>query len=680
MKEISLKNRIHRLLYPNNIKPNWNASLNMFVALIVVLILSYLFKLNNDLTLGLVVAGIIISLVVSLNVPFKLLLRLNIITAVMIGLAFFTAALGIINIWIAFLFLLIWIFLYSILNIFGKVQATLGYIGLIIYFIASMVIVTNQIPPIQWGLWAALGALLGSMALLIPKLLQKDKSTRQILASFFIPHADVNTLIKAKMLLEKSNPSPKTTSIVELGQLLIKERSLSNRIKSDLTGAAKKIFTEFMKETDKLSSAIAEAVLKNDKTVNLNLNTLNTKIEEIKTQLELEKNISLLNALKNMENVKEIFKKVPQVIEGDLILDTLPLTFSSEISSLERIKANFNLNNMFIRHLIRFSIAVGIAFLVGLVTGSHDAFWVALTIFIVLKPDISSTYETMIIRVGATIIGVLLAIIISGILVGLGLNVVIFVLIILMLAIIVAYYGLSYSHVVVASTMLIIFLQPPENILATGLARFIDIMIGSGIAFAVAYLILPSKLKVNMPQEVVKRLESNINCIRSAIMPAIENRSNKEKTTSTLSGIILTHNNLEAGINKIINSFDDAGEDIDRYNGISESNDSLSGDLIAIYNQIDSITDSKNFLKSPLSLIENIMINLKNYVENEIELQSWPDTELSAELDEIKSNITDNESKIITEYLRWLISDLQTVYSSIKLAKDSGTLNKYKNL
>jgi hypothetical protein len=45
MKQISLKNRINRLLYPNEIKPNWNASLNMFIALIVVLILSYLFRL-----------------------------------------------------------------------------------------------------------------------------------------------------------------------------------------------------------------------------------------------------------------------------------------------------------------------------------------------------------------------------------------------------------------------------------------------------------------------------------------------------------------------------------------------------------------------------------------------------------------------------------------------------------
>ena len=38
--KISRRNYIHRLLFPNNIKPNWNASLYLFAALIVVLIIS----------------------------------------------------------------------------------------------------------------------------------------------------------------------------------------------------------------------------------------------------------------------------------------------------------------------------------------------------------------------------------------------------------------------------------------------------------------------------------------------------------------------------------------------------------------------------------------------------------------------------------------------------------------
>ena len=80
----------------------------------------------------------------------------------MIGLAFLTAALGLINDWIAIVFLLIWVFLSSSLNILGKIQGSLGYIGLVIYFIATLAIVNSQSTAIQWGMWALLGALITS--------------------------------------------------------------------------------------------------------------------------------------------------------------------------------------------------------------------------------------------------------------------------------------------------------------------------------------------------------------------------------------------------------------------------------------------------------------------------------------------------------------------------------------
>ena len=161
---------------------------------------------------------------------------------------------------------------------------------------------------------------------------------------------------------------------------------------------------------------------------------------------------------------------------------------------------------MYIRHAIRFSFAVGVAFILTLVTTSHNVYWIALTIFVVLQPDISSTFDKMIIRIAATTIGIIVAVIISGILISLGLQIIIYGFIVLLLALMVAYYRLSYLYYLIALSMIIIFLQPSADILATGLARFADIIVGSVIAFVVGYLILPSKLKLNLPQQVIKRL------------------------------------------------------------------------------------------------------------------------------------------------------------------------------
>jgi uncharacterized membrane protein YgaE (UPF0421/DUF939 family) len=679
MHEISRRKYINRLLFPNKIKPNWNASLNMFAALIVVFIISQLLKLGN-LSAAFILSGVLISQFVILKLPIRVLTRFNIITAIVISLAFFTAALGLINDWVAIVFLLVWVFLSSTLNILGKFQGSLGYIGLVIYFIAILVIVNIHSTAVQWGFWAFLGAIIASSILLIPKLIRKDKTTLKIVASCFIPDAGANTLIQAKTLLEKSHPTPKIRSLMELSRILIITRTLTRTIELNLKGEAKEILKEFHKEINQLSAEVANEILTDNKNPNLNITILSKKIDEMEAVTGLDESTRSI-ILKNMKKFPEIFEKSQTILKGDLVLDIPPLLLPSKISARENLKANFNLQNMYIRHAIRFSFAVGLAFILTLVTSSINVYWIAISIFIVLQPDISSTFDKMIIRITATTIGIIIAIIISGILISLGLQVVIYGFIVLMLAIMAAYYGLSYLYFLIALTMLIIFFQPSVDILATGLARFVDIIIGSVIAFVVGYLILPSTLKVNLPQQLVKRLESNIDYIRFATNPALEDTVNKKKTSLALQEMILSHNNLEAGINKVTNSFDDAGEDIKVLNSIAEASDRLSRDLSASVNRINTSKDIHPIWEPTAIKLEQILTDLKNTVENGTDPQPLPDSGLiSAEIEEIKIESSDMDSKTIFEYLKWIISDIYGLYDSIKQAKDNGTFKRYKNL
>ena len=677
--KISRRDYIHRLLFPNNIKPNWNASFYLFAALIVVLILSQLLKLGN-LSVAFIISGVIISQLVILNLPIRILTRFNIITAIIISLAFFTAALGLINDWIAAIFLLVWVFLSSSLNIIGKIQGSLGYIGLVVYFIATLAIANSQSPAIQWGIWALLGALITSFVLLIPKLLRKDKTTLKIVASCFIPNANANTLIKAKTLIEKSHPTPKISSLMELSRILITTKTLTSTIESNLEGKAKEILKEFHKEINQLSGEVANYILTDDKNPNLNLTNLSKKIKEMEALTGLNE-YTRLNILKNMNKFQEIFENSQKILKGVLILDIPPLSLPSKMSARENLKANFNLHNMYIRHAIRFSFAVGVAFILTLITTSHNVYWIALTIFVVLQPDISSTFDKMIIRIAATTIGIIVAVIISGILISLGLQIIIYGFIVLLLAIMVAYYRVSYLYYLIALSMIIIFLQPSADILATGLARFADIIVGSVIAFVVGYLILPSKLKLNLPQQVVKRLESNLNYIHFATNPEHDTTKNKKKTNLALQGMILSHNNLEAGIDKVINSFDDAEEDINFLNLIADANDQLSRDLSASVNRINTSKDVHHIWEPTTVKMEQILTDLKNTVENGTDPQPLPDSGLiSAEIEEMKIKSEDEDSKVVFEYFKWIISDITSLYDSIKQANDNGTFKRYKNL
>jgi len=131
MNEIGRRKYILRLLYPNDVKPDWNASLNMFAALIVVFIISQLLKLGN-VTIAFIFSGAYIALVLSAKLPVKVLIRLAIIMIIIMGLTFFTASLAQINLWIGLIFLLFWIFLNSSLNILGKATGVIGFCGITI--------------------------------------------------------------------------------------------------------------------------------------------------------------------------------------------------------------------------------------------------------------------------------------------------------------------------------------------------------------------------------------------------------------------------------------------------------------------------------------------------------------------------------------------------------------------
>lgn len=675
MEKISRSKYIHRLLFPNNIHPDWNAALYMYVALIVLLIISQLLKLGN-LSVAFVIGGVLISQVVVLNIPVRVILRLNIIISIIFGIAFLTAAFGLISLWIALVFLLIWGFLSSMLYILGRIPGRIVYIGMVTYLIAILAIVNTQSTAFQWGLWAFLGAIIASFILIIPKIWQKDKSTREIVASCFMPNADTNTLIQAKTLLGKKT-TPKIVSMMELSRSILRARQLTSAIEPNLKDEAQEIFKKFYENINQLSGEVANDILTDNHNPNLDITILNKKINEMATLTELNDDTRSI-VLKNMKKFREIFENSKKVLKGDLILDIPPILISQEISPMKKLRANFNLNNMYIRHGIRLCVAVGAGFIVTVLTASHNFYWISFSILAVLQPDITSTFDRMVIRTAATTVGVILAVIIGGILVSLGLQVIIYAFILVLLGVIVAYVRVSYLYYVVAVAMLILFLQPSADIVATGLARFIDVLIGSVIAFIVGYVILPNKLKVNIKQQVVNRIDSNIDYIRFANNPTPDS---KKKTSLALQEMILSHNNLGAGIKKVIDSFDDAGNDIQVLNSIAEASDRLSRDLSTSVTRVTTTTESHPIWESSTAKIEEVLADLKNSVENDVHPQPLPDSGLISErIDEIKIKSGDKDSKIVFEYLKWIISDIYSLYDSIKNAQDNEIFKRYKNI
>lgn len=79
----------------------------------------------------------------------------------------------------------------------------------------------------------------------------------------------------------------------------------------------------------------------------------------------------------------------------------------------EVLRANFNIQNLYIRHTIRFTWAMTISLVLIYITRERSVIWITMGVLIILKLDISSTVDNLISRVGANFFAIILAIILS---------------------------------------------------------------------------------------------------------------------------------------------------------------------------------------------------------------------------------------------------------------------------
>jgi uncharacterized membrane protein YccC len=78
-------------------------------------------------------------------------------------------------------------------------------------------------------------------------------------------------------------------------------------------------------------------------------------------------------------------------------------------SALATLRANLHFRSAVFRHAMRLAICVAIAGAIARATGWHRAYWIPMTVVIVLRPDFAGTFTRGLQRIAGTILGVLVA-------------------------------------------------------------------------------------------------------------------------------------------------------------------------------------------------------------------------------------------------------------------------------
>ncbi|WP_413584672.1 FUSC family protein [Bdellovibrio sp. HCB274] len=171
------------------------------------------------------------------------------------------------------------------------------------------------------------------------------------------------------------------------------------------------------------------------------------------------------------------------------------------------LRANFTFQSPGFRHALRLSICVAVAEIVGHLFSTERGYWIPMTVAIVLKSDYASTFQRGFLRMGGTIVGLLLATILFSIFPmnqywSIGLMV---IFAFLMRWVGRANYGIFAISVSAVVVLLIAMTGvPPQDVIWD---RGLNTVIG-GVLAVMAYLLWPTWEKTQLSEVVARMLDT----------------------------------------------------------------------------------------------------------------------------------------------------------------------------
>lgn len=176
---------------------------------------------------------------------------------------------------------------------------------------------------------------------------------------------------------------------------------------------------------------------------------------------------------------------------------------------------NFSLNSKMFRHSLRLTIAILFSYLLGFIFEIQNAYWILLTVIVIMRPSYGLTKERSKDRIIGTLIGAFIAV---GI-VLLTQNVIVystlaFISLILSFSLIQQNYKSAAALITISIIFLYSLINP--NAFEVIQYRIIDTIIGATIAVVANYILLPSWEADNLKQVLLKAVKMNRNYLLSA--------------------------------------------------------------------------------------------------------------------------------------------------------------------
>lgn len=649
-------------------KPQWKLAAKSIILMVLAALITKLIGFEQGI--GAVISvTLLATIIIDLPLPIRKIALMALIGFFMTFLAFICSSLALSSLPVFLFFTVIWAFFSLSLYIFGETVGILGFMIFAGYFI-SVIMVNMKATTLEWGLYIILAYLVSSI-LFIPKIIFRKRDVLNMVSAPFIPKTSLETVLSIRHNLSGVPLDERDYDLFRIGNYLAGFRGYSKLMLTRLSGKSQGLFQKFSDSADRTSLMIASSI--NDKQKGVNLESVHESINSLRENADpSDPNLNTL--IEVSQEIKFLLQKA-----NELLLSKYPssakMTISSPSNSLKEVLgANFNLKNMYIRHALRFSLAMTLGLLAVYLSHERDAIWITMGILIIIKPDVTSTLNNIIVRVSFNLAAILLAILIGFLFPHQILIVIAFLMLFFFRAFYPTYMGLS----VMALSVFVVLIWPTGPVWENAIARIIDISLGAIIAFICAYVILPSRVTVNLPQQISRTIRTNSKYAEVVLLGA-ETTYSHEKATGIFRNYMLEEKNLESAIKKVDDTFNDVEDDLTIYKEFYATNRKLAADISAVATLIEShgpLPDVSRFKEQLINALGEIALSIdKNVILPKATIEKFS---FSFKPDEKPSPQYTLEN--LENYLNWIISDVNYLQEIVELALRQGALNRYRNM
>lgn len=339
-----------------------------------------------------------------------------------------------------------------------------------------------------------------------------DENYRKLVAQQVLVHQHQDTvrelLFKSRLMVKESTHAGRLLILVFVDIVDLFEQTMATHYdyqvirnaygKTEVLNGFKEVIVKFSEELENLSYY----VISNDKPDRLHhykaeLENLKLSIDKL-DELEVN-NLVLKKILINIRNMASRVRKIYSYYDNPQLSavsirspEDLTKFVSHQDFDLKILMDNLTSNSSIFRHSVRVALMCLIGYLVSkLFPFGHHSYWILLTILVILKPAYSLTKQRNIQRLIGTLCGGLAG---AFILIYVRDQTVLFIFLLLFMVGTYSFQRLNYIVSVLFMTpyTLILFSFLGENNLNIAQERIIDTFVGSFIALAASFIVLPN--------------------------------------------------------------------------------------------------------------------------------------------------------------------------------------------